>query len=125
MIYVFVCARVRDSAWGVERGGGGEGGNWSQRAAFHMNGGGGGGRPPPLKPMLDPGLVINGNFNKVASAIQLQFPTFQIFPFELWLGSQKHSCCLGALIQTQIDTDQFVIYHMQTYEKIHDDLETM
>ena len=39
MIYIFVYARVRDSARGVERGGG----NWSQRAAFHMRGGGGGG----------------------------------------------------------------------------------
>ena len=47
MIYTLVCARVRDSAWGMERGGGGGGGgggNWSQRAAFRMNGGGG--RPP-------------------------------------------------------------------------------
>ena len=46
MIYILVCARVRDSAWGMERGGGGGGGggNWSQRAAFRMNGGGG--RPP-------------------------------------------------------------------------------
>ena len=36
MIYILVCARARDSAWGMERGGGG-------------------GRPPP-EPMLDPGL---------------------------------------------------------------------
>ena len=50
MIYILVCARVRDSAWGMERGGGGGGGgNWSQRAAFRMNGGG--------EPMLDPGLT--------------------------------------------------------------------
>ena len=26
MIYILVCARVRDSAWGMERGGGGGGG---------------------------------------------------------------------------------------------------
>ena len=58
MIYILVCARVRDSAWGMERGGGGGGGgNWSQRAAFRMNGGGG--RPP--EPMLDPGLVLRTN----------------------------------------------------------------
>ena len=57
--------------------------------------------------------------------LQLQFLMFQIFPFELWLGIQKHSCCLDALIQIKIDTDQFVIYHMQTYENFHDDLETM
>ena len=48
MIYILVCVRVRDSAWGMERGGiggggGGGAGNWSQRAAFRMNGGGGGG----------------------------------------------------------------------------------
>ena len=49
MIYIFVCARVRDSAWGVERGGS----HWAQRAAFHMNGGGGGGGGwPPLAPKL-------------------------------------------------------------------------
>ena len=54
MIYILVCARVRDSAWGgAGGGGGGGGGNWSQRAAFRMNGGGG--RPP--EPMLDPGLL--------------------------------------------------------------------
>ena len=57
MIYILVCARVRDSAWGMEGGGGG---NWSQRAAFRMNGGGGGGAaappPPSPEPVLDPGL---------------------------------------------------------------------
>ena len=52
MIYILVCARVRDSAWGMERGGGGGGGNWSQRAAFRMNGGGGGGAAPPPPPSL-------------------------------------------------------------------------
>ena len=55
MIYIFVCARVRDSAWGVERGGGGrqlvpEGG-----ISYEWGGGGGGAAAPP-KPMLDPGL---------------------------------------------------------------------
>ena len=65
-------------------------------------------------------------FNRVASANTstsvLHVPDI---PSELGLVSQKHSFCLDALIKTQIDTDQFVIYHMQTYEKIHDDLETM
>ena len=49
MIYILVCARVRDSAWGMERGGGGGGGgggNWSQRAAFRTNGGGAAAPPP-------------------------------------------------------------------------------
>ena len=50
MIYILVCARTRDSAWGMEREGGG--GNWSQRAAFRMNGGG---AAAPTEPMLDPG----------------------------------------------------------------------
>ena len=50
--------------------------------------------------------------------LQLQFPTFQIFPFELWLGSQKHSCCLDALIQTQIDAIKYKLMcqHQSTKE---------
>ena len=58
-------------------------------------------------------------FNRVASAVtSISVPHV---PFHLSY-SQKHSCCLDALIQTQIDTYHF---QMQTYEKIHDDLETM
>ena len=51
MIYILVCARVRDCAWGMERGGrqlvpeGGISYEW-------------GGRPPPPEPMLDPGLLV-------------------------------------------------------------------
>ena len=53
---IFVCARVRDSTWGVERGGG----NWSQRAAFYMNGGGGQPpAPPPPQAYAGSGAVLH------------------------------------------------------------------
>ena len=55
MIYILVCARVRDSAWGMERGGGGGGGGRKLvpegGISYEW-----GGRPPPPEPMLDPGL---------------------------------------------------------------------
>ena len=71
MIYILVCARARDSAWGMERGGGGGGGNWSQRAAFRMNGGG---AAAPPEPMLDPGLRMYTHIH-----------TYLNHPFLQWL----------------------------------------
>ena len=44
MIYIFVCARARDSAWGMERGGGGQ---LVPEGGISYEWGGGGGRPPP------------------------------------------------------------------------------
>ena len=48
-------------------------------------------------------------FNRVASA-NTSTSVLHVPSEPLGLVSQKHSFCLDALIQTQIDTDQFVIY---------------
>ena len=67
MIHILVCARVRDSAWEVEREWGGGGGGGGRQLvpeggiSYEWGGGGGGGRPPP-KPMLDPGLIRRSSY---------------------------------------------------------------
>ena len=57
MIYILVCARVRDSAWGMERGGGG--GAAIGHRGWHFVWMGGAAAPP--EPMLDPGLEMTNS----------------------------------------------------------------